>query len=212
MMHRPQSVFQVAMFSSIQLWMTIVVLVLAPLFFGSVDLFWIAVWTILLSMSAMCGVTADMGTAQRRVLLAFLALCGLYGLIGIVQIIPTTFRQLNDPIWHRAGEALGIDMLSRISSRAEIPSVAVGHLLLFATSFVNGFCLGTSRRDCEKLISFARYSISSLCNLWSLCALTHAKYAVVDGKGCLSGQPDGDFCQSQYRGNVVGYGLDIVAL
>jgi O-antigen ligase len=160
MMHRPKSEFPVAMVSSIQLWTTLVVLVLAPLCFGSVDLFWIAVWVILLSISAMCGVAADMGTAQRRVLLAFLAICGLYGLIGIIQIIPNdAFRQLNDPIWLRAGEVLGIDMLSRISSRAEIPSIAVGHLLLFATSFVNGFCLGTSRRDCEKLISFARYSI-----------------------------------------------------
>ncbi len=34
--------------------MTIVVLLLAPVFFGSVDLFWIAVWTILLWMSVLC--------------------------------------------------------------------------------------------------------------------------------------------------------------
>jgi O-antigen ligase len=147
------------MFSSIQLWMTIVVLVLAPLFFGSVDLFWIAVWTVLLSISAMCGVTVELGTAQRRVLLAFLALCGLYGLISVVQITPNAFVQLNDPIWRRAGEILGGDTLPRISSRAEIPSVAVGHLLLLATSFLNGFCLGSSRSDGEKLIWFARYSI-----------------------------------------------------
>ena len=45
MIRRPQSEFQLATFSSIQLWTTIVVLILAPLFFGSVDLLWIAVWT-----------------------------------------------------------------------------------------------------------------------------------------------------------------------
>ncbi len=61
--------------SSIQLGTTIVVLVLAPLFFGSVDLFWVAVWTILLSGSALCGVTVPMNTEQRRILLGFLVLC-----------------------------------------------------------------------------------------------------------------------------------------
>jgi O-antigen ligase len=138
---------------------TIVVGVLAPLFFGSVDLFWVAVWTILLSISASCGVTVSLGNEQSRVLLAFLALCGLYGLISFIQITPNPFAELNDPIWQRAGDIFGIDTLPRISSRAEIPPLAAGHFLLFATALVSGFYLGTSRRDGNKLIWFARYSI-----------------------------------------------------
>jgi O-antigen ligase len=134
-------------------------LVLSPLFFGSVDLFWIAVWTILLSITASCGATVALGTGQRRVFFVFVSLCGLYGLISLIQITPNAFGQLNDPIWRRAGEILGIDTLPRISSRAEIPPVAAGHFLLFATSFVSGFYIGTSRRDGDKLIWFARYSI-----------------------------------------------------
>src|SRR6267378_2940485 len=78
--HLPESEFPVAMFSSIQLWTTIVVLVLAPLFFGSVDLFWIAVWAILLSISVMCGAAAPMDTGQSRILFGFVALCGVYAL------------------------------------------------------------------------------------------------------------------------------------
>src|SRR5437899_2965753 len=35
-------------FKSIQLWLTIAVFGLAPLFFGSVDQVWVAIWTILL--------------------------------------------------------------------------------------------------------------------------------------------------------------------
>jgi O-antigen ligase len=146
-------------FGSIQLWTTIVVLVLAPLFFGSVDLFWIAVWTILLSMSALCGVAAPMGIGQSRILFAFLALCGIYALVAILQIVPHVIDQLNDPSWRQAKDLLGLDALPRISSRAEIPPLAAGHFLLFATSFISGFFIGTSRRNSDRLIWFAQYSI-----------------------------------------------------
>jgi O-antigen ligase len=146
-------------FSSIQLWTTIVVMILAPLFFGSVDLFWIAVWTILLSTSALCGVAAPMGTGQSRILFGFLALCGVYALVAIIQITPHVVDQLDDPSWQRANDLLGLDALPRISSRAEIPPLAAGHFLLFATSFISGFFIGTSRRNSDRLIWFAQYSI-----------------------------------------------------
>jgi O-antigen ligase len=159
MMHRPQSEFPVAMFSSIQLWTTIVVLVLAPLFFGSVDLFWIAVWAILLSISVLCGVAAPMDTGQSRVLFGFFALCGIYALVAIIQITPHVVDQLNDPSWRQANDLLGLNALPRISSRAEMPPLAVGHFLLFATSFISGFFIGASRRNSDSLIWFAQYSI-----------------------------------------------------
>src|ERR1700704_3966463 len=159
MMPRPQSEFLVATFSSIQFWTTIVVLVLAPLFFGSVDLFWVAVWTILLSVSALCGAAVPMGAGQSRILFGFLALCGLYALVAIIKIPPHLVDQLNDPSWQRANDLLGLNASPRISSRAEIPPLAVGHFLLFATSFISGFFIGTSRDNSDRLISFAQYSI-----------------------------------------------------
>jgi O-antigen ligase len=146
-------------FRSVQLWTTIVVLVLAPLFFGSVDLFWIAVWTILLSISALCGTAVPMGVRQRQIFCSFLALCGIYALVAIIQLVPNAFGQLNDPSWARANELLGLGVSPRISSRAEIPPLAAGHFLLFVTSFISGFSIGTSRRDSDKLIWFAQYSI-----------------------------------------------------
>src|SRR6266852_1760440 len=159
MMHRQKSEFPVAMVSSIQLWTTIVVLILSPLFFGSVDLFWIAVWTILLSVSVLCGCAAPMDTGQSRILLGFLALCGIYALVAIIQITPYLIDQLNDPSWLRLNDLLGLDAPPRISSRAEMPLLAVGHFLLFATSFINGFLIGTSLRNSDRLIRFAQYSI-----------------------------------------------------
>jgi hypothetical protein len=159
MIRRMRSEFLAATFRSIQLWTTIVVLVLAPLFFGSVDLFWVAVWTILLSASALCGAAMPMDTGQSRILFGFLALCGVYALVAIIQITPHVIDQLNDPSWQTANDLLGLNALPRISSRAEIPPHAAGHFLLFATSFINGFFVGTSRRDSAKLVQFAQYSI-----------------------------------------------------
>lgn len=146
-------------FSSIQLWTTIVVLILAPLFFGSVDLFWIAVWTILLSIGVLCGVAAPMNSGQSRILFGFLALCGIYALVAVIQITPNLIEQLNDPNWRRANDLLGLDGSPRISSRAEISPLAAGHFLLFATAFISGFFVGTSRRQSEKLMGFAQYVI-----------------------------------------------------
>jgi len=148
-----------AAFRIVQLWMTIVALVLAPLFFGSVDLFWISVWTILLSTGVLCGVAVPMGTGQSRILLGFLTLCGIYTLVAIIQITPHLMGELNDPSWQKANDLLDLNVLPRISSRAEFPPLAAGHFLLFATSFINGFLVGTSKHSSAKLIQFAHYSI-----------------------------------------------------
>jgi O-antigen ligase len=159
MNRRLQLKFPVETFGSIQLWITAAVLVLAPLFFGSVDLFWVAIWTLLLSASALCGVALPMGTAQSRIVLVFLALCCAYALVAIVQVAPHVIDELNDPIWQRANDLLGLNSLPRISSRAEIPPASIGHFFLLATSFVSGFLVGTSRRRGDILVSFAQCSI-----------------------------------------------------
>jgi O-antigen ligase len=158
MIRRMRSLSPAGTSNSIQLWTTIVVLVLAPLFFGSVDLFWIAVWTILLSSSALCGVAVPMNFEQSRLLSGFLILCGIYALIAVIQIVPHAIEQLDDPIWRQTNELLGLNTSPRISSRAEISLVAAGHFLLFANSFVCGFSIGTSRRNSDRLIWFAQYS------------------------------------------------------
>jgi len=159
MIGRRQLKFPVETFRSVQLWLTIAVLVLAPLFFGSVDLFWVAIWTIPLSISVACGAAGPMGPGQGRLLLVFLALCCVYAAVAIVQIVPHVIDRLDDPSWQRANDLLGLNIPPRISSRAEIPLVSIGHFLLFVTSFFSGFFIGTSRRNSDIVISFARYSI-----------------------------------------------------
>src|SRR5258706_6939920 len=170
MMHWPEPEFPVAMFSSIQLWTTIAVLILAQLFIGSVDLFWIAVWTILLAVSALCGFAAPLDAGQSRILFGLLLLCGIYALVAIIQITPDIVDQLNDPSWRRASDLLGLNAGPRISSRAEMPPLAVGHFLLFGASFMSGFFIGASQRNGDRLIQFAQYSIL-LYALYGLAAL-----------------------------------------
>jgi O-antigen ligase len=159
MMRRLQLKFPVETFKSVQLWLTVASLTLAPLFFGSVDQLWVAIWAVLLSLSTLIGAARPLGAAQRRVLFAFLALSSAYALVAIVQVAPHLIDHLDDPIWQRANGVLGLGATPRISSRAEIPPEAVGHFLLLVTSFVSGFLVATSRRNGDMLIRFARYSI-----------------------------------------------------
>ena len=159
MTRRLQMKVPVETFRSIQLWVTVAVLVLAPLFFGSVDLFWVPTWTILLSISVLCGVAGPMGAGQGRTLFVFLALCCVYAAVAVVQMVPHVIDRFDDPSWQRANDLLALNVPSRISSRAEIPLDSVGHFLLFVTSFLSGFFIGTSRRNSDILIWSARYSI-----------------------------------------------------
>ncbi|MGA7807974.1 O-antigen ligase family protein [Bradyrhizobium sp.] len=162
--------FPVETLNSIQFRLTIAVLCLAPLVFGSVDQLWIAIWTVLLSVSTLCGVAAPLNGRQSRILFVFLALCLAYALVAIVQVAPRLFDQLSDPIWQRAENLLGLDAAPRISSRAEIPPIAIGHFLLLLTAFVSGFFVGTSRRKGDLLMLVAQYSIL-LYALYGLIAL-----------------------------------------
>ncbi|MBV8701548.1 MAG: O-antigen ligase family protein, partial [Bradyrhizobium sp.] len=143
----------------VQLCGTIAALVLAPLFFGSVDRVWIAIWAMLLSISTFCGVAEQPGTAQRGVLAGFLAVCAAYAVVAIVQVAPHLIEALDDPIWQRVNSLLGLGALPRISTRAEIPPEALGRFLLLVTSLASGFFAATSRRNSDLLVSFAQSAI-----------------------------------------------------
>jgi len=143
----------------IQLWATTSVLVLAPLFFGSVDQFWIAVWIVALSVATILGVSIPLNIVQVRIVWAFLAVCLLYAMVAVIQVVPRLLTSLDDPIWQRANDVLGTHMEPRISGTAEIPPLAIGHFLLTLTAFLSGFFAGTSRRSVDRIISAARIAI-----------------------------------------------------
>lgn len=133
-------------------------MVLAPFFFGSVDLFWIATWVIVLSFAAAIGLALDIDARQRRVLVIFLLGCLLFALVVAIQYVPNPLTGLDDPVWADA-KALGIPVHPRIAASAVVPPQALGHFLLFAAAVVNGFLAGTSRRSSVSLVSVARYAL-----------------------------------------------------
>jgi len=159
MMRRQQLTLPVERFRSVQFWITAAILVLAPLFFGSVDLSLVAIWTALLSVAVLCGLATPLSVAQSRMLFAFFAVCALYALVAVIQIVPLPIDHLGDPTWRRASELLGLDLPARISSRAEIPVVTIGHFLLFVASFASGVFVATSRRNGDLVLRVAQYSI-----------------------------------------------------
>jgi O-antigen ligase len=159
MIRRLQLAGSVEMIRSIQVWLTTGVLVLAPLFFGSVDQFWIAIWAVLLSIATILGAGAPLNVAQTRVVAAFLSVCFVYAIVVLIQVVPHLPAGFDDPIWRRANELLGADIASRISSTAQIPPIAIGHFLLLVTSFLSGFLAGTSQRNASTLMSSARIAI-----------------------------------------------------
>jgi O-antigen ligase len=159
MIDRLHLIFPVGTFRSIQFWLTVTALGLAPLFFGSVDQVWVAIWTILLSAGVLCAASQPVDVSQIRLLTVFLAVCCVYALVAIVQVVPHAIDQLNDPIWERAKDLLGLDLPPRISGRAEISPISIGHFLLLVTSVLNGFFVGLSRRDTGRLVWFAQYAI-----------------------------------------------------
>jgi O-antigen ligase len=145
---------------TVQLWVTLAALTLAPLFFGSVDRVWVSVWTVVLSFGTICGVAADpLNAAQRRIVLVLCLLAAAYVMVAVFQVMPVRLDGLSDSIWLRPKDLLGLDVAPRISSRAEIPPIAIGHFLIAVTSLLCGFLAGVSRRNADRLITAARYSI-----------------------------------------------------
>jgi hypothetical protein len=144
---------------SVQLWATAFVLVLAPLFFGSVDQFWIAVWIVVLSITTILGVSVPLNIVQVRVVWAFLSVCLIYAIVAVIQVVPGVLTSLDDSIWQQANDVLDTHVEPRISSTAQIPPLAIGHFLLVVTAFLSGFFAGTSKRGVSRIIFAARTAI-----------------------------------------------------
>jgi O-antigen ligase len=143
---------------------------IAPFFFGSVDLFFVVVLVCLLSLGGLGVFAVPLERAQQRLLAVFLGICLLYAAVAVIQFIPNLYPAWNDAIWRDIRQIVP-DAVPRIASRAEIPAIAVGHFALFALAFLNGFCVGTSRRHAALLFWFVQGAIA-LYAIYGLVALT----------------------------------------
>jgi O-antigen ligase len=190
----------------LQFWITITVLVMAPLFFGSVGLLWVAIWTVALSVGVVCGLGFPMEPAQTRILLAFCAALGLYGAVSVLQVAPDVIPGLSDGIWRKSSDLLSTDLRPRISSRAQIPPIAIGHGLLFAVSFISGFCVCTSRKGADNLFRFTRLSILAYAIYGVLAFLLAPNYLLWSEKTAYLGLLTGTFVNHNTAATFFGAG------
>jgi O-antigen ligase len=143
-----------------QLWLTIAVFVLIPLPFGATDLFWITVFTALLAIAFMMGVGTPM-VMQHRLLIQVLSVCGIYAAVALVQVMPGAPSWIANPIWMQAQPLLSSPLAPRISTRAVIPVLAIGHYLLFTVALLNGVMIGASRSRYQILFRALLYSTAA---------------------------------------------------
>jgi hypothetical protein len=99
-----------------------------------------------------------------------------------------------------ASDLLGLDLLPRISGRAEISPTSIGHFLLFLTSFLSGCRLLASQCRRDRVVRAIRHL--ALCRLRPDDIGAHAKSAAMGAQDCLSWQSDRDFCKPQYGGDI----------
>lgn len=143
----------------VQLGLTLAAAALAPLPFGSVDQTWIMAWLAVLSLSIIWRSHRPFNRAQLGILTTFLALCGLYAAIALVQVYPNSASVPAESIWSRASGLLHLDLAPRLSARADIPTEATGRFLLLVVSFLSGFLAGTSRTNTHALFKATRFAI-----------------------------------------------------
>ena len=199
--------FPIEALRSAQLWVMMIAVALPPLFFGSVDQLSTALWVGLLSIGVLCGVAEPLSRNQYRVLTVFLCLCGVYAVVAFLQVVPNLFGPLNDTIWQQAGDLLGLDLKPRISSRAEIPQVAIGHGLLLTGSFLGGFFCATSRRNAESIVLAARYAILVYAFYGLLALALTPNYILWAPKVAYRGSLTATFVNHNTAATLVGAGL-----
>lgn len=138
--------------------LTIGVVVLAPLPFGSVQLGWMTLWSALLGLSL--ALASLEGTTAKRlhILVPIFAVAFIYGAGVWLQTIPDPSLVPAHSIWSEASEVLGIANPARVTVSAGQPWFALGNPLLMLLAFLCAFLIGADRRRAKSLLKAVAYS------------------------------------------------------
>lgn len=189
---------------SLQLWLTLLTGALSPLPFGSTDIFWVSAWVALLSIAGIIGCTFEFGPGPSRVMLVFLAGCGIYAGVALLQYTPQPLA--GDPAWQRLNEILGLDLPPRVAGRSSISIFAVGQFLLFAAAFLNGLLAGTSRSHGTTLFIGLAYAILAYAAYALLAYLVAPNSLLWITKVAYRGSLTGTFVNHNTAGTFFGTG------
>jgi O-antigen ligase len=148
---------------------TVTVLVLAPLPLGSVDLPWVSLWTLLLSLSLGAARVHSFRSAHFSMLIPVCGAVLLFGLTVWVQCRSGGWLGLAGPAWKETSDLLGSPLQSHISVVAAVPYARLSAVLLIALAFLNAFIISTSRDAAWRLLSVVLFS-----------GTAYALYAIAD--------------------------------
>jgi O-Antigen ligase len=136
----------------------IVVFVLAPLPFGSVDLIWIWIWTMLLIASLLTANLSRVCNSDLWVIGPTGAILLLLCALAVFQISPGVSDALADPSWRIARDVAGVTEPNRISATASVPWIAFGSCLLFVLALLRAYLLATGEEAARQMLKAIAYA------------------------------------------------------
>jgi O-antigen ligase len=150
--------------------LTVVVAAFAPLPFGSNRPYWVALWCILLAVSLGCVDLKPVGQAQRRVLVAVLAVAVLGAGVLIVQSNIGFWPIPQNTVWGEAVNILGISPPRGATASVGAPWASLGQALAMLMAFLCSYLACLDPRRANALfkclayagVAYALYGIFSL--------------------------------------------------
>jgi len=128
------------------------VFLLAPLPFGSTDLLWICLWTLLLAFSLLTSDLSKVGRAHLRLLLPLFVTLALIAGVVAIQTWPDPSVGQADQAWPSARNLLGLSLPDRISLTANEPWLAFGYPLLFSLAVTRAVMLAADAVAARQLV------------------------------------------------------------
>lgn len=130
------------------------VICLSPFPLGSTGASFVAAWSLLLGLAAICSVPARLSGKSTAFLLAAFVCLGAYLVVIHEQISvrPWFAGGLVHPIWARAGSVLGEDFPPIVSVVRDVPLIAVGSQLAFVLMLLVSLVIASDRRDGLRLL------------------------------------------------------------
>lgn len=157
------------MLEKISLYLTMAVVVLAPLPFGSIETVWIIPWCFLLGIALPLANLHKIRQAHLILLAPVLAVALLFAAIVWLQTRSPPWIGTPNPIWGEAGKIMGFALPPRISASVPAPWMSLGVPLSMLLAFLCGFVTSIDPRNARKLVRavaisgavFAAYGILS---------------------------------------------------
>ncbi|RXT47708.1 O-antigen ligase family protein [Bradyrhizobium betae] len=136
------------------------VICLSPFPLGSTAVSFVAAWSLLLGLAAICSVPARLSVKSMVFLLAAFVSLGAYLVVIHEQISvrPWFSSGLVHPIWARAGAVLGEDFPPIVSVVRDVPLIAIGAELAFVLMLLVSFSIASDRRDGLRLLRVVAFA------------------------------------------------------